>query len=387
MMATLQFQRATKERIKLRMAIFGPSGAGKTYTSLRIATGMGGKIAVIDTERGSASRYADRFEYDVLELPQNDIETYVAAMAAAHEYDVLIIDSLSHAWQALLEEVDQLARAKYQGNTWSAWSMGTPKQRGFVDALLRYPGHVIATMRSKTEWALDQDERTKKSKPVRVGLAPEQGKGIEYEFDILLELNTEHCAAVIKDRTGRFQDCIIEKPGEDFGIELAAWLADGADPARQPARQQEQQTTSSHRSEDAPEDTARRVPGRPWDAETTKRMILAKARQLNDDRKPSQQFIGLVAGRIADLFDGDAATKTAKRHSLLMYVFGSASTGALAVGECKALKAWSADEVKEDDGQTVVLPNEYAVAEAAAIVKAYEGGVAGQNMSQPKEGQ
>jgi len=126
------------------------------------------------------------------------------------------------------------------------------------------------------------------------------------------------------------------------------------------------------------------APTRPWDAETTKKMILAKARQINDDGKPSQQFIGFVAGRIADLFDGDAATKTAKRHSLLTYVFESASTGALTMGECKALKAWSTDEVKEDDGQTVMLPNEYAVAEAAAIVKAYEASMGQQELVMPE---
>jgi hypothetical protein len=229
-MAGLTFQKATKERIKLRMAVFGPSGAGKTYTSLRIAAGMGGKIAVIDTERGSASRYADRFDYDVLELPETDIETYIAGMAAAHSYDVLIIDSLSHAWQALLEEIDRLAKTKYRGNTWSAWSEGTPKQRSFVDALLCYPGHVIATMRSKTEWSIEKDSRSDKTKPVRVGLAPEQGKGIEYEFDVLMEMNVEHFGTVIKDRTGKFQDRIIEKPGESFGKEIVAWLSEGAGP-------------------------------------------------------------------------------------------------------------------------------------------------------------
>lgn len=229
-MAGLTFQKATKERIKLRMAVFGPSGAGKTYTSLRIAAGMGGKIAVIDTERGSASRYADRFDYDVLELPETDIETYIAGMAAAHSYDVLIIDSLSHAWQALLEEIDRLAKTKYRGNTWSAWSEGTPKQRSFVDALLCYPGHVIATMRSKTEWSIEKDSRSDKTKPVRVGLAPEQGKGIEYEFDVLMEMNVEHFGTVIKDRTGKFQDRIIEKPGERFGKEIVAWLSEGAGP-------------------------------------------------------------------------------------------------------------------------------------------------------------
>jgi hypothetical protein len=146
---------------------------------------------------------------------------------------VLIIDSLSHGWQELLQEVDRLAAAKYRGSTWSAWSEGTPKQRALVNAILSFPGHVIATMRSRTEWGVEADAKGKQ-KPVRIGLAPEQGKGIEYEFDLLLELSPEHLGLVLKDRTGRFQDAVIERPGEEFGQALAAWLAAPAAEAASP---------------------------------------------------------------------------------------------------------------------------------------------------------
>lgn len=227
----LEFKKATKEQSKLRLAIFGPSGSGKTFTSLRIAGGLTGSVAMIDTERGSASKYADRFEFDVLELPKKDIDTYCSAISLAGRegYDVLIIDSLTHAWHELLDEVDKLANSKYRGNTWSAWSEGTPKQRRLVDALLNFPGHILATMRTKTEWTV-QDAGNGKTRPVRVGLAPEQGKGIEYEFDLLMELSPEHIVNVIKDRTGKFQDRIIDKPGEDLGKELADWLKEGSMP-------------------------------------------------------------------------------------------------------------------------------------------------------------
>ncbi|OGB47751.1 MAG: hypothetical protein A3F76_08220 [Burkholderiales bacterium RIFCSPLOWO2_12_FULL_65_40] len=230
----LAFKKATKAQAKLRAAIFGPSGAGKTFTALRIASGMGKPIAFIDTERGSASKYADRFEFDVLELEEKTIAGYVAAIAAAAkaEYPVLVIDSLTHGWQDLLTEIDQLAKSKYKGNTWSAWSDGTPKQRKLVDAILNYPGHVLATMRSKTEWSEEKDHNGR-MKPVRVGLAPEQGKGIEYEFDMLIEMSVEHYATIIKDRTGKYQDKIIEKPGEDFGEGLIAWLNEGVPMAPQ----------------------------------------------------------------------------------------------------------------------------------------------------------
>lgn len=225
----MAFKKATKAQANLHAAIFGPSGAGKTFTSLRVATGLAGgsPIAVIDTERGSASKYADRFSFDVLELEDQSIDGYVAAISEAAKggYKVLVIDSLSHGWQTLLEEVEKLAKAKYRGNTWSAWSEGTPHQRRLVQAILNYPGHVIATMRSKTEWTT-VDNNGKKT-PQRVGLAPEQGKGVEYEFDLLVEISTEHIANVIKDRTGKFQDKLLDKPGEEFGKQLAAWLADG----------------------------------------------------------------------------------------------------------------------------------------------------------------
>lgn len=230
-MTEFTFARATKEQAKLRLAIFGPSGSGKTFTALRLATGLGGNIAFIDTERGSASMYADRFSFDVLELTDKDINTYCTAIRAAQKasYAVLIIDSLTHAWQELLQEVDKLARAKYRGNTWAAWSEGTPKQRKLVDVILDYDGHIIATMRTKTEWTTESTSGNK-TKPIRVGLAPMQGKGIEYEFDLLLEINPEHIANCIKDRTGKYQDKIIEMPGEELGQELAAWLKEGIAP-------------------------------------------------------------------------------------------------------------------------------------------------------------
>ncbi len=227
------FTKATKSSAKLRAALFGPSGAGKTFTALRIAAGLGGAIAVIDTERGSASKYADRFSFDVLDLEHAGIPSYQGAIEAAAQagYPVLVIDSLSHGWQELLQEIDRLAAAKYRGNTWSAWSEGTPKQRALVEAILTYPGHVIATMRSRTEWSIEADGKGRQ-KPVRVGLAPEQGKGIEYEFDLLLELSPDHIGRVIKDRTGKFQDALLDRPGEDFGQALAAWL--GGPPPGEP---------------------------------------------------------------------------------------------------------------------------------------------------------
>jgi len=205
---------------------------------MRVGKGLAGdgRMGVIDSERMTASKYSDRFDFDVLELDDTSVNGYIDAiqMAADEGFAVLIIDSLSHAWQQLLDEIDKLAKAKYRGNTWSAWSEGTPLQRKLIDAILRFPGHIIATMRSKTEWQTTNENG--KSRPVRVGLAPEQGKGVEYEFDLLIEISTEHIANVIKDRTGKFQDKLIDKPGEDFGRELAKWLDDGVPAAKPPLK-------------------------------------------------------------------------------------------------------------------------------------------------------
>lgn len=227
-MSNTMFRKATKSQAHLRLAIYGASGSGKTFTALRIAKGLGGSIAVIDTEHGSASKYSDRFDFDVADVSTPTIENVIKVMdAAAGHYDILIIDSLTHPWSELLSEVDQIAK-RYKDNSWAAWRDGTPKQKKLVQALLKFPGHLIATMRSKTEWVITSDNG--KNKPQRVGLSPEQGKGIEYEFDMLIEISPEHYAQVIKDRTGKYQDEGMDKPGEEFGKALSEWLSSGAAP-------------------------------------------------------------------------------------------------------------------------------------------------------------
>jgi hypothetical protein len=223
------FQKASKKHSKLRLAVFGPSGSGKTYTALSIAEGLGSNICLIDSERGSAQKYADKFNFDVADLATLELEptidTYISLIKQANGlYDVLIIDSLSHAWQSLLDQVDLIAKTKFKGNTWGAWSEGTPKQREFINTILSYKGHVIATMRSKTEWTVGERNR-----PERVGLSPEQGKGIEYEFDMLLEMSNDHAGIVLKDRTGKFQDKTIKRPGKEFGLEISNWLGEGVE--------------------------------------------------------------------------------------------------------------------------------------------------------------
>ena len=222
------FKKATKKQCKLRAGLMGVSGSGKTYSALRLATGLGGKIALIDTERKSASKYADRFDFDVCELDFPSIENMVKVIKEAESlgYNVLIIDSLTHAWQKLLEEVEKLTTTRFDGNSFRAWGVATPIQRQFIDVILKSNMHVITTMRAKTEYVMELNEKGKTA-PKRVGLAAEQGKDIEYEFDLLVMIDRNHSAEVIKDRSGKFQDEFIEQITEETGKALAEWLEVG----------------------------------------------------------------------------------------------------------------------------------------------------------------
>jgi hypothetical protein len=159
--------------------------------------------------------------------PREHIEVYHGILNAfAPGYKVLVIDSLSHAWRELTEEVDRITQASVSKNSLLSWGKVSPKQKRLVETILNFPGHLITTMRSKTEWVIGEGQNGKTT-PQKIGLAPEQGKGIEYEFDVLMELNQQHHATITKDRTGKFQDETIERPGEEFGVSLYEWLSSG----------------------------------------------------------------------------------------------------------------------------------------------------------------
>ena len=171
----MQFTKAVRKRAKLRLALTGPSGSGKTYGALMLAKGIGGRIAVIDSEHGSASLYSHLCEFDTLELaPPYSPERYIAAIKAAEQagYDVIVIDSTTHEWSGsggCLEINEQTARSKFSGNTWSAWNDTTPRHRAFIDAMLQSSAHIIATGRSKTETAQTEGPNGKK-KVVKLGM-------------------------------------------------------------------------------------------------------------------------------------------------------------------------------------------------------------------------
>ncbi len=215
-----QFQRATKRNVRARIAFDGPSGSGKTWTSLEWATILGTKIAVVDTERASASLYADRFNFDVMELgPPFHPDRLVAAIRDAEgaAYDVLIIDSLSHFWEGEggVLDIADAAGSRAGGNSWAGWKTATPALRHLVDVILASDLHVLATMRSKQEWVLEETENKQGRRvqtPKRVGMAPVMRNGMEYEFTIVGDLDLEHRLTISKSRCDALSDLVVQ-PG------------------------------------------------------------------------------------------------------------------------------------------------------------------------------
>ncbi len=232
-MKAFEIHRATKCRAKLRLGMSGPAGSGKTYSALLIAHGLGGSIGMIDTEHGSGDLYADLLPegYDVLRLtPPFTPARYVEAIHALEDAGVqtIIVDSLSHAWTGEGGSLDRHGKiADRSGNSWQAWRQVTPEHNALVEAMLQSPCHVIATMRAKTEYVQEKDERTGRQVVRKIGLAPVMRDGIEYEFTVFMELDSQHLAHVGKDRTRLF-DGMILRPDEQMGRELLAWLDSGA---------------------------------------------------------------------------------------------------------------------------------------------------------------
>lgn len=233
-MTTSRIRRAQKRAVKLRMAIDGPTGSGKSLSSLLVARGLvgpDGTIVVIDTERGTTEKfYADRTDFDVLVLDRFLPSDYRAAIAecAGAGYDCLIIDSLSHAWSdGVLSMVDA------RGGQFGAWKDVTPHHQGLVSDMLDYPGHLIVTMRTKIAYEVTRDKNGR-TEVAKLGLKPEQRAGMEYEFDLVGDMDQAHRLVISKSRFTAMADRAFTPPDEDLGRELAELAGDGAPPQPPP---------------------------------------------------------------------------------------------------------------------------------------------------------
>jgi DNA polymerase III delta prime subunit len=213
------FKKATKNKIKIRLALSGPSGTGKTYSALAIASHLAKPIALIDTERSSSQKYADKFDFDICELTDFHPSRYIEAIQAAEQagYGTIIIDSLSHAWYW---ELDAAANSY---NNFTGWKNVRPLERKLIDAIVGCRTHVIATMRTKTEWVIETNSKGK-AEPRKIGTTPVQTSSIEYEFDIAGEINQEHILTITKSRCSELTDKTFLNPGRDVAVILNEWI-------------------------------------------------------------------------------------------------------------------------------------------------------------------
>lgn len=225
------FQEATRAATKARIALSGPSGSGKTYTGLALAHGLGDSIAVIDSERGSASKYVGVNGWAFKTVAPGsfapDSLTELLAHGAAEGFDVMLIDSLSHYWMGVDGMLEQVDRRTKGGNSFgTGWKDMRPSERRMIDALISYPGHLIVTMRVKTEYVIEENDRGKKA-PKKVGMKPEQREGIEYEFDLVGDLDLDNVLTVSKSRIPGLTRAVVPEPGRELAEQVRDWLAEG----------------------------------------------------------------------------------------------------------------------------------------------------------------
>ena len=238
------FEKVTRKKAKLRMALTGVSGSGKTLSALYIAYGITGdwnKIALIDTEHERARFYADRsdlgtgeFLYAPFEPPYSPMryKEYVLQGALAVGSDgVVIVDSFTHAWNnegGVLDIKEQISKQSGK-NSYTAWFEAGKEQNNLVNTILAVDCHTIVTMRSKMDYAMVENDKGK-LQPMKMGLAPIQREDTEYEFDIVLDIARNHVATASKDTT--FLDKFGAVITPELGVQLKEWLDNGVEPDR-----------------------------------------------------------------------------------------------------------------------------------------------------------
>lgn len=234
----MQIRKAVKGKQKLRVGLIGPTGSGKTMTALKLAQGLVAgtdlRVGAIDTERESMELYADMFDFDVIPLTEShDPRQYTEALeafAAAGNYGAVVIDSASHAWMGkdgIQEQLDKYAK-KNRGDSFGGWREMTPVHNRFVDAMLACPFHLIVTLRAKMEYVRETDDKGK-TLIRKVGMAPVQRDGMEYEFTVVCDIDTDHNLIVSKTRCHAVDGMVINKPDAKFATILREWIEDGTD--------------------------------------------------------------------------------------------------------------------------------------------------------------
>lgn len=225
----MQLRKSERKRAKIKMALQGSAGSGKTYSSLLISRGLTNgdysKVAIIDSESGSADLYSDLGNYNVLALkPPFTPESYIKAIEICEKagMEVIIIDSISHCWDELIDH-----HSKMSGNSFTNWNKITPRQNAFISKMLQSDAHVIATMRTKQDYVLQQ--KNGKYVPEKVGLKAIQRDGVDFEFTLVFDIDIKNFASASKDRTGLFKDKPEFKITSSTGKEILDWCNSGTD--------------------------------------------------------------------------------------------------------------------------------------------------------------
>jgi hypothetical protein len=213
---------ASRQKVKIKMALQGPSGSGKTMSALLLAYGLCKdytRIAVIDTENRSSMLYAHLGNFKVIHIPAPFTpENYIKAMkiCEARGMEVIILDSISHEWESILDEHGNMT-----GNSYTNWNKLTPRHNAFIQHILQSPCHVIGTIRAKQEYVLS--EKNGKQVPEKMGMKGVTRDGMDYEFTLVLELDMKNMATATKDRTSMF----MKKPSfmisERTGTSILNW--------------------------------------------------------------------------------------------------------------------------------------------------------------------
>jgi hypothetical protein len=304
---TLQIRKATRTQARLRLGLIGPAGSGKTYTALKVAMllAQGKPVLVLDTEHGSAEKYADYNDAEVGKLSFDTItpdafspDVYIEAIRLAEQngYAVLVLDSLSHAWMGkggALELVDKAQARQKTQNSFTAWRDVTPLHNAMINAIVGARVHIIATLRSKMEYVQEKDANGK-TIVRKVGLQPVQRDGLEYEFDVVGDLDQDNNLVIGKTRCPALTGGVFAKPGRAVAETLITWLSAGVQapiPSVQSATQPESPLITPSRTAELRklvDVTAKKYADKARDAnENQRKMAFLLVREVcgNDDAK------------------------------------------------------------------------------------------------------